>query len=133
MGWTEEYSVGIDEIDNQHRTLTECLSSIEQALTLHDLWPEVNAAVVQLTGHAQNHFIIEESLMRIHDYPHLPEHADEHQHFLDELKTLRKHSLTNDVSQDRIQSLRKWKDSHVQKHDKAYALYFLKRTALGKH
>ena len=131
MEWKEEYSVGIHEIDEQHKTLVECISSIEQAAVQYDR-QAADTALVRLADWAQAHFTLEESLMRIHDYPRLEEHADEHKQFSVHLRTLQEPFLTTDVFHDRIEFLQEWWDTHVQEHDKSYALHFLKVTALGK-
>ncbi len=131
MEWKKEYSVGIREIDEQHKMITECISSIEQAVAQYDR-PSADAAVVRLADLAQAHFALEESLMRIHDYPRLEEHADAHKQFSAHLRTLQEPFLTTDVFRDRIEFLQEWWDRHVQEHDKSYALHFLKVTALGK-
>lgn len=131
MEWKKEYSVGIHEIDEQHKTLTECISSIEQAVAQYDP-RSAHTALVRLADLAQAHFTLEESLMRIHDYPRLEEHADDHKQFSVHLRTLQERFLTTDVLNDRIEFLYEWKDTHMQKHDKSYALHVLKYMALGK-
>lgn len=131
MEWKDEYSVGIHEIDEQHKTLTGCISIIEQAVARYDR-QSADAAVVRLDDLTRTHFMLEESLMRIHDYPRLEEHTDQHKQFSLHLSTLQEPFLTTDVFQGRIESLRAWWDEHVQKHDKGYALHFLKYAALGK-
>jgi hemerythrin len=131
MEWKQEYLVGIHEIDAQHKALTECISSIEQAVAQYDR-QTADAALVRLADLAQAHFTLEESLMRILDYPRLEEHADDHKQFSVHLNTLHERSLTTDVFHDRIEALQKWWISHVQKHDKSCALHFLKYAASGK-
>ena len=131
MEWKKEYAVGIHEIDEQHKTLTECITSIEQAVARYDR-PSADAALARLADLAQTHFTVEESLMRIHDYPRLEEHADDHRQFSVHLSMLQERFLTTDVFRDRIEFLQEWWHTHVDKHDKPCALHFLKRTALGK-
>ena len=131
MEWKQEYRVGIHEIDEQHKTFTECISSIEQAVAQFDR-PSADAALVRLADLVQVHFTVEESLMRIHDYPRLEEHADDHKQFSDHLRTLQEPFLTTDVFHERIEFLHGWWAKHVQKHDKSYALHFLKNSALRK-
>lgn len=132
MEWKKEYDVGIRDIDEQHRAIARCISSIEHAATRQEGWSTVRLSLVDLADLAQTHFTIEESLMRVHDYPHLEEHARDHKQFLADLKTLQERALATNVPQDGIHSLHEWWDKHIQEHDKLYALDFLKRTALGK-
>ena len=131
MEWMKEYSVGIHEIDQQHKSIIECIGSIKRAVAGYDR-QSADAAVARLADLAQVHFTVEESLMRIHDYPRMEEHADDHKQFSVHLRTLQESSLTTDVFRERIEFLHAWWVRHVQKHDKSYALHFLKRTALGK-
>ena len=128
--WNEEYRVGIRDIDEQHLAIARCIASIKQSITQHDP-PSARAALVRLVDMVKVHFMVEESLMRILDYPRLEGHADDHKQYSDHLRTLQEPFHTADVFHDRIHSLHKWWDEHIQKHDKPYALHFLKRAALG--
>ena len=127
MKWKKEYSVGIHEIDEQHKTLSDCIASLEEALVGHERLSAVHSALGRLDDFAQIHFAVEESLMRIHDYPGLEEHIHEHWQFSDELTRLKEKALTADVSQEMIAFLRAWLDGHVIASDKLYALHFLRR------
>jgi hemerythrin len=127
MKWKKEFSVGIHEIDEQHKTLSDCIESVEQAVVGRERWSAVHSAFIRLEEFARIHFAVEESLMRIHDYPGLEEHIHEHWQFSDNLKRLKEKSLTADVSQEMIAFIRAWLDQHVITSDKRYALHFLKR------
>jgi len=131
MEWKQDYRLGIHEIDEQHKALVACISSIERAVAQYDR-QSADAAVVRLADLAQAHFTLEECLMRILDYPGLAEHADHHKQFSVHLETLQEPFVTTDVFRERIEFLHQWWDTHVQKHDKSYALHLLKHTALGK-
>ena len=131
MEWKAEYRVGIRDIDEQHLAIVECIASIKQAVAQYDR-QSADADIVRLADLAQSHFTVEESLMRIHDYPRLEEHADDHKRFSLHLRMLQERFVTTDVFRDKIQSLHEWWDEHIQKHDKTYALHFLKRAALGR-
>lgn len=127
MKWTKEFSVGIHEIDEQHKTLSDCIASVEEAVAGQERRLAVHAALGRLADFARIHFAVEESLMRIHDYPGLEEHLHEHWRFSDELMRLQEKTLAADVSQEMIAFLRAWQDGHVITSDKLYALHFLKR------
>lgn len=131
MDWKEEYRIGIGEIDEQHKTLVECISNIEQAVAQYDR-QSADAAVVRLAAVAGDHFKLEEGLMQSYDYPRLEEHTEHHKQFSVHLIALQEPFLTTSVFRERIEFLHEWWDTHVQKHDKSYALHILKRTALGK-
>ena len=129
MKWNQEFSVGIQEIDEQHKTLADCVTSIEHAVIGRERWLAVHSALVRAVDFARIHFAVEESLMRIHAYPMLGQHIGEHRRFSKNLERLQEKTLTADVSQEMIAFIRGWLEIHVPAHDKPYAAYFLTRTA----
>jgi hemerythrin len=133
MKWTKEFSVGIHDIDVQHQTLSDCIASLENAIVGRERWSAVHIALANLVDFARIHFAVEESLMRIHDYPGLEEHIHEHWQFSEDLKKLKQKALTADVSKEMIAFIRDWLDQHVVESDKRYALHFLRRVALGNN
>lgn len=128
MDWNAGYSVGIQELDEQHRKLVEYVSAIEQSVGQGQRWATVHSDLVRLTSFAEMHFAVEETLMRIHDYPHLDEHVNEHRRFADRVRALQERSLKTAVSRDMVKFLRNWVEQHIPGHDKPYAFHFLKRS-----
>lgn len=123
MQWREEYSVGIPEIDAQHRSLVDCITVVEQAVGSESRWSAVHSALVVLTKYVEIHFAVEESMLRIHDYPDFDRHVLEHRRFASELSTLKQASLQGDVSDVMIAFLDGWLNGHILTHDKDYAWY----------
>ena len=131
MEWKHEYAIGIEEIDDQHLRLTEGISRVEQAVDQAEGWSAVHGALGRLASLAVTHFAVEESLMRIHDFPQLEDHADQHKRFYADLIALQERSLTTDLTPKRVEFLHRWWDAHFQEFDKPYALHVLKRKTLG--
>ena len=132
MDWDNEYCVGIHEIDEQHKTLVKCVSAIEQSVSQGERWASVHSTLVRLTSFAELHFAVEESLMRIHDYPRIDEHVNEHRRFTERVRALQESSLKTDVSGEMVEFLRNWVANHIPAHDKPYAFHFLKHSVLAK-
>ena len=130
--WKDEYRVGIVDIDEQHQAIAQFISSIIREVAQQDGWSDIHLHLVNLTALVQTHFNLEEGLMRIHDYPHLEEHAADHKQYSAELKTLQERAPARDVLLDRIRFLHQWWFEHIRKHDKPFAFHVLKRMALGK-
>lgn len=131
MGWTrwhDEYSVGIAEIDDQHKELIDCISGLERAVETGDTkqrWSAIHYAIVQLSDYTRIHFSVEESLMRILDFPDRETHAGEHRKFVTYLRNIERKSITQDVREDDIVSfLRNWLLTHVLNEDRKYSEYF---------
>jgi len=131
MNWKQEYTVGIQEIDEQHLSLTEHVSRVEQAVCQAEGWSAVHGALGRLARLAQTHFTVEESLMRIHAYPRVDEHVDQHRQFYADLLAVQERSLTTELTPKKIEFLHEWLDGHIHQYDKAYAFHILKRTTLG--
>ena len=133
MDWNAEYSVGIHELDEQHKKLLACVSAIEQSVNQGQRWAMVHSELVRLSSFAELHFAVEEALMRIHDYPRLEEHVNEHRGFADRLRALQERSLKTEVSRDMVQFLRNWVEQHIPGHDRPCVFHFLRRSALSTH
>lgn len=129
MNWKDEFSVGIHEIDEHHRALSDCITSLEEAVAGREGPSAVDCALDRLDNFARIHFAVEECLMRILEYPELVEHSYEHFRFSDDLKKLQEKALNAEVTQQSIAFIGTWLRDHVMTSDKQYALHFLKRMA----
>lgn len=125
MKWKQELSVGIEEIDEQHKTLADCVTLVENAVIGRERWLAVHSALIRAADFARIHFAVEESLMRIHAFPGLEAHIAAHRQFSGHLEELQRRSLTTDVSEEMIAFIRGWLEQHVPTLDKQYAQHFL--------
>ena len=137
LEWKDEYSLGIPEIDLQHKRIFDCFVTIaDDGLTKQDKWL-TDSSIVQLVGLLQGHFALEENLMRSLGYPELERHIEEHQQFNAELHELAQMSLRTkgNMSHDMIKVFQKWQREHIIKSDRHYADYFsgLTRKSTGKN
>jgi hemerythrin len=130
MQWKEEYSVGIVEIDDQHKGILEYFTLIENAIESRESWSDVFFKLEQLRSHAHFHFSVEESLMRLHGYPKLADHAELHKHFITKLDQLQMTTLSRQVTIDTIVYLRKWYADHMKGADKDYAQFIIRGAAV---
>ena len=94
-------------------------------MTKQDRWL-ADSSIVQLVSLMQQHFALEESLMRILGYPELERHVEEHRQFTAELHELAQKSLRKkgSVSREMIKVFQKWLREHIQTSDRHYADYF---------
>ena len=124
MEWEEEYSIGIPEIDQQHRVIVECITLVEEAVSGKNekmRWSAVHGAIGRLADYVRIHFAVEESLMRMHGFPELEQHIEEHLRFANDLSVLQRRSLGSDVSEDMVAFLSTWLRGHVTDVDRRYA------------
>lgn len=128
MGWKDEYSVGIAEIDDQHRVLIDCIATLEQSIDDDDerrRWLAIHYAIVRLSDYTRIHFSVEESLMRIIGFSGCDAHIAEHKRFIVYLRDIERKSISQDVREDEIVAfLRGWLLTHILDDDRQYAASF---------
>ena len=124
MKWKQEFSLGIPEIDEPHKTLADCVTLVEEAVVGRARWVAVHSTLIRAADFARIHFAVEESLMRVHAHPGLNEHILAHRQFSEHLHVLQHKSLTADVSEEMIVFIRGWLEKHVATLDRAYASHF---------
>lgn len=121
----ESYRLGIDDIDEQHRTLFDYIENLDAAIASGDRWLVVYQTLTELEQWAMVHFAVEESLMRICRYPHLEQHHRQHAAFDARVGQMKQEALTKDISQEVSEFLHTFLQQHVKTDDRKYAEYFL--------
>ncbi|HSC80004.1 MAG TPA: bacteriohemerythrin [Chitinolyticbacter sp.] len=120
MGLTAELLTGIQEIDEQHRTLFETLDKLQGVVKGGDNWSVVYFALNELSHFARTHFVVEEALMRLHGYPALEQHIAEHRAFAAHLAQLEELAVRQDVSLAIVDFVEKWLVDHIGVSDQSY-------------
>ena len=124
--WNEGFLLGLPAIDLQHKRIFDCFVTIEeQGLAKHDNWL-VDSSFVELVDILQQHFALEESMMRNLSYPGLGRHSEEHRQFHAELHALAHKSIgTNGgVSHKMIKIFQRWLQKHIMVSDRHYVDFF---------
>ena len=118
-------SLGIDEIDRQHKSLLQCLDQLEYWVGRGSGYPAALNALTTLHDYMAMHFGYEEEFLRSHGYPSLAEHIQEHQRLTAELARIEARVLAGeDVSSELIATLREWIVTHIGIEDVEYAEFF---------
>lgn len=79
MQWTEEQSVFIPEIDEEHEALFQLLQELRRAVLAGEPREQLEFKVARLATRAASHFQHEERLMRASRYTALDWHERQHQ------------------------------------------------------
>jgi len=132
MEWCDTYSVGIVEIDNQHKLLLQSFSLIETAIQLDRGWSSVYYGVAELRELARQHFDFEEGLQRLFAYPHATAHRREHEQFFARLTAIERSCLQNCAESEVLALLRSWLMEHILGTDRDYARYICEGAAIVK-
>jgi len=125
LEWSNEYSVKIKSIDNQHMKLFAMLNTLHDAMKSGQgtkLTPEILKSLVQYT---REHFGGEESMMGRTRYPSFDSHKAEHDKLTGEVvRMVRDFEAGNAVlSMDLLEFLRHWLQNHIIACDKKYTAH----------
>lgn len=123
MSWTDTYSTGIAEIDQQHKKLIDLINSLHDAMAKGQGKIVLGKTLGELIHYCASHFAVEEKLFDKHGYPEADEHKDKHQKMTSKVLALQqqfeqgKATLTIEV----MDFLQQWLDKHILGTDKKYA------------
>jgi len=121
MEWKDEYSLGILEIDNQHKLLMNGFSVIEESISLDLGWSNTHYAIVELIKVAHMHFTFEEALMRMFGYPGSDVHQKEHQFFFEKLENIERLALKEVARIEIVDFMQDWLSTHILVKGRDYA------------
>ncbi len=128
--WTDDLSVGIEEIDEQHKILVNLINRLFDETVLHQATGNVIEEILhELVEYTVIHFAVEESLIRIFHYPGTESHTRHH----DELKAqvldiqakIQRGEAT--INNELLMFLKKWLENHIISEDKLYGPFLLKQ------
>lgn len=127
--WQEQYSVGIDSIDVQHKMVIDLLNNNYQALKNGAVTRAyVDDFLDRLLIYTETHFRYEEMLMEFAGFDHLREHAQYHREMCLKTKGISL-SLTKDFTEQfqlAHKMLRDWWLHHILEIDREYVPFFMK-------
>ena len=121
--WKDEYSVGIDSIDQQHRRLVNLINQLHTAVTYSTGEEFEREALDELVDYTKTHFSYEEGLMEQNGYPDFEPHKAQHKKMIDQVEiVLREYEENADLAmQDALNFLRDWLINHINGTDKQYS------------
>lgn len=126
MKWSEELSVGIGEIDNQHKRLIELINSLHDAMLAKQGKQAISGILDELAAYTVYHFQNEEKYMEKFGYPGYQVHKHEHEGFVLKVGSFQKDY--NDgklgLSIEIMNFLRDWVSNHIKGTDKKYSKTF---------
>jgi len=126
--WSNDYCIGVDDIDNQHRQLFVLVNDLWQAV--HDSARQRSLGRVfrRLEEYTVKHFRDEEMPMSVSAYPGYEAHQRAHAQFVtfvDETKA--RYRAGGGIAPETLVFFNNWLIRHIQKDDRAAADYYLGR------
>ena len=123
--WGHVLSVGVDEIDEDHRKLVNIFNTLNHAVTDGES-PEYLAAVLEeLVNCTVWHFSHEERLMLKYGYQGIEEHKATHRELIESAKEIQQNLLQAEksMSDEDIEVLERWLTGHILTDDMRLGAY----------
>jgi hemerythrin-like metal-binding protein len=123
--WRDEFSVGHEVIDAQHKKLVAMINRLISSSRVTTGSETISEILAEMTDYVQVHFETEEKLMARVNYPRIEEHKAQHRAF--QMKTaalIRSASLKAEpVPVVLLNYLRNWLTQHILKTDMELKAY----------
>ena len=122
LTWKDEYSVGISEIDRQHKGLIAMMNELYEAM-MQGRGGEVLERILDgLIEYTQVHFGTEEGYFEKYGYERRAEHVAEHQRLIADVAKFKQDYQAKKaiLSVDLLDFLGDWLRKHIMVSDRAY-------------
>jgi hemerythrin len=117
--WKDEFSVGVPAVDVEHRELIDLINDLHTLMQKNANHDQVVSSLGEIFAQISAHFALEEKFMRDAHYGGYPEHKEDHESLLDEIRDIMDR-VEDDGSyeEERLSSeLERWFTEHFRTHD----------------
>ncbi|MBN8218673.1 MAG: bacteriohemerythrin [Spirochaetes bacterium] len=123
IAWSDRLSIGLETIDEQHRTLIGHINKLHRAMVQREGKAATEAVLSGLIDYTANHFKFEENLFEQFGYPERAGHGAKHAKLVGEVLEYAKRYDAGEVSVnvEILQFLKNWLTEHILGTDKQYA------------
>ncbi|MHB1393568.1 MAG: bacteriohemerythrin [Clostridia bacterium] len=125
--WKEDLSIGVEQIDNQHKELIGRIDGLFEACNKGKGKEEILKVIDYLGDYVVTHFSDEEGLQKKYNYPEYNSHKLLHTQFIKDFRTLKDSLIKDGVSPSLIIKMNKllidWLLNHIKKTDKELAVF----------
>jgi hemerythrin len=119
--WRSEYTVGVPEIDRQHRYLFALGARLARSAESVDDAQELAYIVRELSQYANEHFVFEEQVMEKAGYEHLAYHKAMHEFMRTRLVLLKAQLDKGLLGRDELtEFMETWLTEHIIMEDMRY-------------
>ncbi len=130
--WSDEYSVHVRVIDNDHKELVSLVNELHEAIANGAAEGVVGHVIAGLARYANEHFAREEKLMAEYGFPGLAAHREQHRLFTRVVAAFEKvhGEAPGELDHDRLVAfLKDWLVHHILGADRQYVPYLLGEAA----
>lgn len=131
--WTDDLSVGVLEIDNQHKELFSRVNGLLDAMGDGQGKQELENVIGFLAEYVVKHFAAEEEYMLRLNYPNYEAHRGQHEAFVDDFAALKQQLETSGASTSLVIEANRrvvsWLTGHIRKTDKQLGAFMASKLA----
>ena len=126
MTWTSAMSVGLPELDEDHRTLIRIINQLAESEKNGDRIEVLRQSLYSLLRYAEFHFAREEKVLVACDFQGMTHHKGEHRAFTAHMRELAEALDAGElpaaeiVNRELLTYLKDWLNHHILIEDKAY-------------
>jgi hemerythrin len=119
LQWKDNYSVGIEAVDYEHKELIDLINRLYDELVAKGEPLVASAFFGDLIKGISAHFALEERFMRERGYDQLPQHKADHERLLDDILSIMDDFDRGDAANrdDLTARLDIWFSRHFETHD----------------
>lgn len=131
IAWSDEFSVGVAAIDDQHRHLFEIVNNLDEAIEKNRGQRVVGQVLREMVGYTQEHFAFEEKLMAEAGFDGLKAHQAKHRRIIQKVERF-DYELNVEgrrISRDVRDFLQQWLMTHIHDEDMCYSEVLQKHMA----
>ena len=120
--WRDEFSVGLEEIDNQHKELINMINELYTSFMNKEHNSKIEEIVQRMTDYTVMHFSTEEKYFTAYNYVDSKEHIEQHKAFVEKVADFKSklENRTATLTFKIISFLQEWLLNHILKEDTKY-------------
>ena len=124
--WNENYSVGIKEIDDQHKKIVQFINESIEIIEEKNFDEGLQTVLKELIDYSNYHFKTEEDYFEKFSYEDKESHIEKHEEFRAQLMHISQHLLLDkaETTYEIIDFLENWLIDHINGTDKRYIKLF---------
>ena len=125
--WSDEFSVGVPELDNQHQLILSEINKLIELKGLNRESSEIGTVVSNIISYATKHLSYEEDLLIDNDYPDYEQHFAKHNAYRNDFYS--KLSSSSSSIDEILVFLLHWWNDHILEEDMKYKSFFAQKSA----
>ncbi|MBU6370628.1 MAG: hemerythrin family protein [Patescibacteria group bacterium] len=120
--WSNIYSVGVKEIDDQHKRFFDLINQVGASAGTPEAVAMLPDIFRQLFAYAEYHFATEEKYFDLFKYEDADNHKKEHRHYEETVGKMKSRHDAGDakVAKDLAEFMGNWLRDHISYSDKKY-------------